>query len=171
MTDQYLSIFARELTSAFSGALSPAQLVETRWLQFDWDSPLPFIDRSIERILYHLSLPFTPSPLNCLREALRALHPEGVLVVTCFQPQADLAPFFRRHLHNTGRDEFGAPAQIVLHYLGRLREAIRHGVLHSYERYDLARLLNHAGARVIRITPVLDGQLLLAVAQKAKTAS
>jgi len=168
--EQYVHTFVRELTAAFSAAVSPSQLLETRWLRFDWDSPLPFMDHSIERILYQLSLAFAPSPLHCLRQALRVLHPEGKVVVTCFQPRADFSTLFRRHLHASGRDEFGAPAQIVLHYLGRLREAVRHGLLHSHDRNDLARLLVHTGFSVIRVTPILDGQLLLAVAQKAKSA-
>ena len=168
--EHYVHTFVRELTTAFSASLSPAQLVETGWLWWDWDSPFPFADHSIDRILYHLSLPFAPSPLNTLRQALRALHPEGMIVVTCFHPRADFSTLFRRHLHASGRDEFGAPAQIVLHYLGRLREALRHGLLHTYERNELARLLAHAGAGVIRVSSLLDGQLLLAVVQKPKSA-
>jgi hypothetical protein len=92
------------------------------------------------------------------------------MVVTCFQPHTDLSTLFRRHLRVTGQDEFSAPVQIVLHYIGRLREAIRHGLLHSYERNELARLLSHAGVRPIRVVPILDSQLLLAVAQKGKSA-
>ena len=51
-----------------------------------------------------------------------------------------------------------------------LREAIRHGLLHSYERDGLEQLLLHAGALPIRIMPLLDGQLLMAVALKGKSA-
>jgi hypothetical protein len=98
------------------------------------------------------------------------MQPEGTLVITCFQPQTDLSTLFRRHLTAAGQDEFSSPAQIVLHYLGRLREAVRHGLLHSYERNELARLLIHAGVRPLRIIPILDGQILLAVAQKPKSA-
>lgn len=170
VAEQQVCTFVRELTTTFAAAVSPAQLVETRWLRSDWDSPLPFMEHSVERVLYHLSLPFVSSPLNCLRQALRALHPEGVIVLTCFQPHTDLSPLFRRHLRTAGQDEFTTPGQIVLHYLGRLREAIRHGLLHSYEQNELARLLIHAGARPLRIVPILDSQLLLAVVQKAKSA-
>ena len=162
--------FVRELTTTFAATVSATQLVETRWLRSDWDSPLPFMEQSIARVLCHLSLAFTPSPLNCLRQAIQALHPQGAMVVTCFQPHTDLSTLFRRHLRVAGQDEFSAPAQIALHYLGRLREAIRHGLLHSYERNELARLLIHAGARPLRIVPILDGQLLLAVSKKGKSA-
>ena len=170
VAEQYVHTFVRELTTAFAATVAPAQLVEVRWLRSDWDAPLPFMEHSIERVLYHLSLPFTPSPLNCLRQALRALHPEGTLVLTCFQPHTDLSTLFRRHLHAGGQDEFSPPNQIVLHYLGRLREAIRHGLLHRYERNELARLLVHAGAPPIQIISILDNQFLLAVVQKAKSA-
>ena len=50
----------------------------------DCNVPFPFTDGSIERILCHLSLSFTPSPLHCLRQMLRVLHPEGTVVVTSF---------------------------------------------------------------------------------------
>lgn len=170
VAERYVRTFVRELATTFAATVSPAQLVETKWLRSDWDSPLPFMEHSIGRVLYHLSLPFAPSPLNSLRQALQALHPEGTIVVTCFQPHTDLSTLFRRHLRVAGQDEFSAPAQIVLHYFGRLREAIRHGLLHSYERNDLARLLVYAGARPLRIVPVLDSQLLLAVARKANSA-
>jgi PAS domain S-box-containing protein len=170
IAERCVRTFVRELTATFAATASPTQLLETSWLRSDWDSPLPFMKQSIGRVLYHLSLAFAPSPLNSLREALQALHPEGTIVATCFQPHTDLAMRFRRHLLTAGQDEFSAPAQIVLHYLGRLREAIRHGLLHSYERNELDRLLVHAGARPSRIVPILDGQLLLAVSQKAKSA-
>jgi len=169
IAEHFVRTFVHELTATFAATVSPVQLLETRWLRSDWDSPLPFMEHSIGRILYHLSLAFVPSPLNSLRHALRALHPEGTIVTTCFQPHTDLSAIFRRHLYATGQDEVTTPAQIILHYLGRLREAIRHGLLHSYERNGLARLLVHADARPLRIVPILDGQLLLGVAQKAKS--
>ena len=169
IAEQFVATFMHELTATLAATVSPTQLLESRWLRSDWDSPLPFEQHAIERILYHLSLAFVPSPLNSLRHALRTLHPEGTIVATFFQPHTDLSAIFRHHLHATGQDEVSTPAQIVLHYLGRLREALRHGLLHSYERNELAHLLTHADGRPIRIAPILDGQLLLAVAQKAKS--
>jgi hypothetical protein len=100
---------------------------------------------------------------------LRVLHPDGQAVITVFQPHTDLATLFHRHFRTTGQDESVAPAQITLHHLGRLREAIRHGLLHSYEPNELARLLTHAGAGPIQIVPILSDQLLLAIVRKAKS--
>ena len=90
--------------------------------------------------------------------------------MTCLQPHTDLSTLFRRHLLAEDHDKFGSQAQIVLHYLGRLREAISHGLLQIYERDELARLLAHAGAGSIQFFPVLDNQLLLAVVRKTKSA-
>jgi hypothetical protein len=90
--------------------------------------------------------------------------------VTCFQPHTDLSMLFRRHLAAETHDEFALPAKIVLHYLGRLREAVCHGLLHHYERDELARLLTHAGAGPIQFYSVLDNQLLLAIVRKTKSA-
>lgn len=170
IADRSIDTVMRELASTFLSALPTTQLLDTHWVQFEWDSAAPFTDRAFTRIMYHLSLAFSPSPLSSLRHALRALDQYGTILITCFQPHTDLSTLFRRHLRATGQDEFTTPGQVVLHYLGRLREAIRHGLLHSYEREELAQLLIHVGAPPLRIFPILDGQLLLAVAQKNKSA-
>ncbi|MEK9142522.1 MAG: PilZ domain-containing protein [Nitrospirota bacterium] len=169
LAEQQLHTFAKELPGTLRTAVPTAQLMATSWMRTDWDAPLPFTDGSIERILCHLSLSFTSSPLHCLRQMLRVLHPDGIAVVTCFRPHTDLSTLFRRHLLTADYDTFGSPAQIVLHYLGRLREAIRHDLLHIYELDELARLLAHAGAGSIQFFPVLDNQLLLAIVQKSKS--
>jgi len=166
---QYVTAFQREMESAFPPTMPLSALFQAQWMPFDWDSDLPFEVGSFERIVHHLSLSFSPSPLQGLRRALRLLSQDGILIMTSFQPHTDLSSLYRRHVRAVGQDEGAAPAQIVLHYLGRLREAIRHGLLHRYEREDLARLLAHAGAEPTIIHPVLDGQLLLAVAHKAKS--
>lgn len=162
--------FHREITGPFARTLPEGPLVTTTWVQTDWGAPLPFLDGAVDRIVGHLSLSFVPSPLATLRQAFRPLRPNGLLTVTCFQPHADLSWSYRRHLRSIGQEEFTPSAQIVLHYLGRLREALRHGLLHSFERDRLAQLLHHAGARPLHILPLLDGQLLLAVAQNGKSA-
>ncbi len=170
LAEQQFHTFAKELPSTLRAAVPTAQLVTTRWMRTDWNAPLPFTNGSIERILCHLSLSFTSSPLHCLRQMLRVLHPDGTAVVTCLQPHTDLSTLFRHHLLTEDHDEFGSPAKIVLHYLGRLREAICHGLLHVYERDELAHLLAHAGAGPIQFFPALDNQLLLAVVRKTKSA-
>jgi len=169
VAQQQVQAFAQELLSSLKTAVPMAQFIETHWLQTDWTSPLPLSDGSINRVLCQLSLPFTPSPLDCLREALRVLHPDGTAIITCFQPHTDLSTLFQRHYRATGLDELSQQAQIVLHFLSRMREAIRHGILHNYERNELAALLSHAGANLTQIYPVLDNQLLLAIVRKGKS--
>jgi ubiquinone/menaquinone biosynthesis C-methylase UbiE/pimeloyl-ACP methyl ester carboxylesterase len=171
LAQQRMAALAQELPGTLAAAVPTARLLETSWLHTDWNSPLPFINGSMKRILCHLSLSFSPSPLDCLRQTLRVLHQDGTAVVTCFQPHTDLSTLFHRHLRTAGQDELGSSAQIALHYLGRLREAIRHGLLHHYERNELAHLLAHAGAGPIQIFPVLDSQFLLAVVQKAESST
>lgn len=170
LAEQHIQTFARELHGTLTAAVPTTQLIATSWMHTDWNSSLPFTDRSIKRILCHLSLSFTPSPLHCLRQMLRVLHPDGIAVLTCFQPHTDLSALFRRHLRAGDHDELGSPALTVLHYLGRLREAIRHGLLHNYERTELAHLLAHAGAGHSQVFSVLDDQLLLAIVRKTKSA-
>ncbi|OQW34747.1 MAG: hypothetical protein A4E19_17665 [Nitrospira sp. SG-bin1] len=170
LAEQQFHAFVKELPATLAAAASAAQLVETSWMHYDWNAPLPFADGSLERILCHLSLSFAPSPLLCLRQILRVLHPEGTAVLTCFRAHTDLSSLFRRHLREMGHDGFSPPAQTVLHYLGRLHEAIRHGLLHYYGQDELARLLTHAGAGSIQLFSVLDHQLLLAIVRKTKSA-
>lgn len=167
--EQQLQAFAGELPGTLTAAVSMAQLIQPSWMHTDWDAPLPFADGSIARILCHLSLSFTPSPLHCLRQMLRVLHSGGTAVMTCLQPHTDFSTLFRRHLLAEDHDQFGSPAQITLHYLGRLRESIRHGIVHVYEQDELGQLLAQAGAGSIQFSSILDNQLLLAIVRKTKS--
>lgn len=170
LAERQIHTFAEELPRTLTAAISISQWLATSWMHTDWGVPFPFTDGSVERILCHLSLSFIPSPLHCLRQMLRVLHPGGTAVVTCFQPYTDLSMLFRRYLRTEDHNEFDSPAKIALHYLGRLREAVYHGLLHNYERDELARLLTQAGAGSIQFYSVLDNQLLLAIVRKTKSA-
>ncbi|MBD0315951.1 MAG: PilZ domain-containing protein [Nitrospiraceae bacterium] len=164
-----LDLFMREITGTFALPSPITDLLEPEWVPLDWSSAAPFSSgRAPARVAFHLSLAFCPSPLLSLRRGLEALDEGGILLLTAFQPHTDLSQICRHHLRATAQDELGPSSRGLLHYLGRLREALRHGVLHSYGREQLAVLLLNAGASPIRITPILDGQLLVAVARKGK---
>jgi SAM-dependent methyltransferase len=163
--EQALSVLYQELHPMFSKVATPTTAVTT-----EWGIQIPSLSDSVDRIVSHLSLSFASSPLTFLRQAVRTLTQEGRLILTCVQPHTDLAKLYREQLHHAGQDELSPATQIFLHYLGRLHEAIRHGLLHSFDREQLSDLLTHAGAVSLRIVPVLDGQLLLATARKGKSA-
>ena len=168
---QSLLALHRELDIDFAGTLTIHPPLTTEWVHADWKQRLPFKDHSLHRIVCNLSLPFVPSPLVTIRELYRILHPQGRLVLTFFHPDTDLSVLYRRHLHRASQDEFSPQAQIVLHYLGRLREALRHGLLHSFDRSSMASFLQQAGILTPRILPALDGHSLFAVIEKDKSAS
>jgi ubiquinone/menaquinone biosynthesis C-methylase UbiE len=168
---QSLRALHRELDSDFAGTLTIHPPLTTDWMQADWTQGLPFKDHSLHRIVCNLSLPFVHSPLITIRELYRMLHPQGRLVLTVFHPNTDLSVLYRRHLHRANQDEFSSQAHIVLDYLGRLREAIRHGLLHTFDRPSLASFLRQAGILRPRILPALDGHALLVVIEKGKSAS
>jgi ubiquinone/menaquinone biosynthesis C-methylase UbiE len=168
---QSLRALHRELDSDFAGTLALHPPLTTEWVHADWAQGLPFKDHSLHRIVCNLSLPFVSSPLVTIRELHRMLHPQGRLVLTVFHPDTDLSVLYRRHLHRANQDEFSPQAQIVLHYLGRLREAIRHGLLHTFDRPSLASFLQQAGILTPRILPALNGHALFAVIEKSKSAS
>lgn len=163
--EQAFTVLYQELQAMFSKVATPTTAVTT-----EWGIHVPSSGDSVDRIVSHLSLSFAPSPLTFLRQAVRALTQGGRLILTCVQPHTDLAGLYREQLHHAGQDELSPTAQIFLHYLGRLHEAIRHGLLHSFDREQLSDLLTHAGATPLRIVPVLDGQLLLATVRKGKSA-
>ena len=161
----------QELNCDFAGTLTINPPIITDWIHTNWTEGLPFKDRSLHRIVCNLSLPFVPSPLATIRELYRVLHPQGRLVFTVFHTNSDLSVLYRRHLHRGNQDEFSPQAQILLLYLGRLREAIRHGLLHTFDRSSLTSFLEKAGVLKPRILPVLNGHALLAIIEKDKSAS
>ena len=157
-----------ELDSTWGGGLSAHPPLATSAIQTEWTSALPFQNGTLRRIVCNLALPFVPSPLTFIRELCRVLHPQGRLVLTAFHPETDLSIFYRHHLRSVHQDEFGTEAQIVLHYLGRLREAIRHGLLHTFDRISLSHLLQQSGIAVPRISSVFNGQAFLAIVEKGE---
>jgi PAS domain S-box-containing protein len=162
----------RELNRDFAGTLTTNPPLTTDWINTDWMQGLPMKDRSLHRVVCNLSLSFVPSPVATIREWYRVLRPQGRLLLTVFHPNSDLSVLYRQHLHRAHQDEFGPQAQIVIQYLGRLREAIRHGLLHTFDQSSLAWFLRQAGIPLIpRILPVLDGHAFLAIIEKDKSTS
>jgi SAM-dependent methyltransferase len=168
---QSLRALHRELDRDFEGTLTIHPPLTADWVRTDWTQSLPFKDHSLDRIVCNLSLTFVPSPLVTIRQLYRMLHPQGRLVLTVFHPDTDLSVLYRRHLQRANQDEFSPQAHIVLHYLGRLREAIRHGLLHTFDRASLTSFLQQADIRTPRILPALDGHALFAVIEKSKSPS
>jgi len=161
----------RELASGRTGGLTSIPAMRCAWVRAEWAQMLPFRSRSIHRIVCNLSLSFVSSPHATLREWVRVLHPQGRLVFTVFHADTDLSTLYRRHLRLANQDEFGAQPQGVLHYLGRLHEAIRHGILHTFDHNALASLLRQSGAHPFRINTVFNGQALVAVVGKRISSS
>jgi len=168
---QTVQTLQRELASGKSGGVTALSPLTIGWMRTDWTQALPFQSGSIHRIVCNLSLPFVSSPRATLQEWHRVLHPEGRLVFTTFHPGTDLSPLYRRHLRLANQDEFSVQAQAVLHYLGRLREAIRHGILHTFDQHALTSLLRHAGNQSFRLSPIFDGQAFVVIVGKRISSS
>jgi ubiquinone/menaquinone biosynthesis C-methylase UbiE len=164
-------VLQRELATGFAGRLSAMPPLTIGWIQADWMNALPFKNGAVSRMICNLSLPYVPSPLAALKEWHRVLHPEGTLIFTTFHSNTDLSSIYRRHLRQANQDEFSAQAQPVLHYFARLREAIRHGILHAFDEAHLAGLLGQCGIASFRILPILDGQALVAIVGKQNSTS
>ncbi len=159
-------VLQRELATGFVGRLSAMPPLAIAWLQADRRSTLPFKTGSVSRLVCNLSLPYMPSPLAAIKEWHRVLHPDGRLIFTVFHPNTDLSPVYRRHLRQANQDEFSAQAQPLLHYFARLREAVRHGILHTFDEAGLGALLRQCGIVSFRILPIFDGQALVAIVGK-----
>ncbi|BFU96344.1 MAG: conserved protein of unknown function [Nitrospira sp.] len=161
----------RELASGAGGGLTSIPAMKCAWMRADWAQALPFRSQSVHRMVCNLSLSFVNSPHATVREWVRVLHPQGRLVFTTFHPDTDLSTLYRRHLRLANQDEFGAQPQGVLHYLGRLHEAIRHGILHTFDHNALASLLRQSGAQPFRISSIFNGQALVAIVGKRISSS
>jgi SAM-dependent methyltransferase len=161
----------KELLAGKSGGVAALPPLTVSWMHTDWTQALPFQSESIHRIVCNLSLSFVSSPRVTIQEWYRVLHPDGRLVFTTFHPGTDLSPLYRRHLRLANQDEFSTQAQPVLHYLGRLREAIRHGIVHTFDQTALASLLRQTGSTTFRINPIFDDQAFVAIVGKRISSS
>jgi PAS domain S-box-containing protein len=161
----------KELLAGKSGGVAALPPLTVSWMRTDWTQALPFQSESVDRIVCNLSLSFVGSPRVTIREWYRVLHPDGRLVFTAFHPGTDLSLLYRRHLRLANQDEFSSQAQPVLHYLGRLREAIRHGILHTFDQAALASLLRQTGSTTFRISPIFDGHAYVAIVGKRISSS
>ena len=164
-------VLQRELATGFLGRISAMPPLAIGWLQADWTTALPFKPGSVNRLVCNLSLPYVPSPLAALKEWNRALHADGNLIFTTFHPNTDLSALYRRHLRQANQDEFSAQAQPLLQYCARLREAIRHRILHTFDEPGLAALLKQCGITSFRILPIFDGHALVAIVGKQNSSS
>ena len=164
-------VLQRELATGFVGRLTAMPPLTIGWVQADWTNSLPFRNGSLDRLVCNLSLPYVFSPRTALEEWHRVLNPDGCLIVTTFHADTDLSTLYRRHLRQANQDEFSAQAQPLLHYFARLREGIRHGILHSFDETELDALLRQCGMTSFRILPIFDGQALVAIVGKRNSTS
>ncbi|WP_455377033.1 PilZ domain-containing protein [Petrachloros mirabilis] len=156
----------RELSTGFVGRLAALPPISVGWIMLDWEESLPFKSGSLHRVISNLSLPYVHSPLAALREWRRVLHPDGRLILTAIHPDTDLSSLYRRNLRQAHQDEFSTQAQPLLHFCGRLREAICHRTVHTFHRDTLSALLRQAGMTTFQILPIFDGQASVAVIGK-----
>lgn len=161
--------YRRELDAAFSGTLGARPPASMRWLCCDWDDQLPFHDATFDRVVCNLGACFVRSPLHLLRELHRVLRPNGRLVVSCLIPEADLSPIYRRQLRSSGLDEFDPQAQAVLLFTARLREGLRHGLLHGFDRHGLSMLCRQTASAPPHVFTSLQGQALIAILRKGNS--
>jgi SAM-dependent methyltransferase len=164
-------VLQRELATGFVGRLAAMPPLTIGWVQADWMESLPFRSGSLDRLVCNLSLPYVLSPIRALEEWHRVLHPEGCLIVTAYHADTDLSPLYRRHLRQANQDEFSVQAQPLLHYFARLREGIRHGILHTFDEVKLEAVLRQCGMTSFRILPIFDGQALVAIVGKRNSSS
>ncbi len=161
--------YRRELDAVFEGTLSARPPVTMEWLCCNWDEPLPLPDETFDRVVCNLGLSFVRSPLHLVRELFRLLRPTGRLILSCFRPETDISPIYRRDLRASGQDEFDPQAQAALQFAARLREALRRGLLHSFDRYDLSALCQYSDGPPPDIFASFEGQVLIAVSRKGES--
>lgn len=163
--------FTHELDRGSGGTITAHPPLVADWICTDWHDGLPIADRRCARILSILSLNFVDHPLTSLREMMRTLVPGGRLIVACMTPDTDLAGIYRRHLRRSQQTEFAEPNRTLLLYLGWLRQALCEGLVHAFDHNLLTTLLLQSGALRPRVSSLMGGHILIAVAEKPPSSS
>ncbi len=170
LAKQNVLALQRELAGGAGVGVMTTPSLTLGWVQGEWMRSLPFQSQSLDRIVSNLSLPFAASPRDAILEWYRILKPGGRMAFTTFHPDSDLSAMYRHHLRLASQDEFGIQPQQVLHYMGRLREAICRGIVHSFSRSALGAVLRRLDQASFRVTAVLNGQAFAVVIEKRNSA-
>jgi SAM-dependent methyltransferase len=157
---------ARELEARFSRPRVLFPTVSSGWIQTAWHNPLPFKDETFQVVVCTLGLSFVRHPLTTLRDVWRVLQPKGQLLLTCLTPSSDLAQLYRKALRTSNQDEFEEIHHACLQSLGRMNQALREGLLTSFDATTLAALISSLRGSLRSLVPVLDNQALLALVEK-----
>lgn len=163
--------FLQELDRDLGGAITAHPPLLADWIWTNWRERLPIADHRCARVVSVLSLNFADHPLTSLREMMRTLLPGGRLIVACMTHDTDLSGIYRRHLQRAGQSELAEPNRALLLYLGWLRQASCEGLVHTFDHDVLTRLLLQSGALRPRLSRLMGGHLLLAVAEKPSSPS
>ncbi len=150
-----------DLHAKFVGTLAPIPPLQISWVCADWNIRLPFPDGRFSRVICRFALGYAHDPLYMLRELLRVLAPRGTLLIATWTPETDLSSRYRVLFQD----------RELLLYLGRLREAIREGRIHSFEPNDLARLLRLSGASRPRVYTAFAGNACIGLVEKPNSSS
>ncbi len=145
-----------DLNAKFAGALAPVPPLQFSWVCADWNIRLPFPDGRFSRVICRFALDYSHDPLYTLRELLRVLAPRGTLLIATWTPETDLSTIYRAHFQD----------RELLLYLGRLRQALREGRIHSFDPNDLSRLLRLSGAVRPRVYTAFAGNACIGLVEK-----
>jgi hypothetical protein len=76
---------------------------------------------------------------------------------------------YRKALQTSNQDEFQELHHACLQSLGRMNQALREGLLTSFDAATLASLLSSLRGSLRSLVPVLDNQALLAIVEKPES--
>jgi SAM-dependent methyltransferase len=132
----------------------------------DLESPLPFPDRSFDRVVCNLVIGYVRDPLFTLREYLRVLAPNGRLVISNLKPYADLSAIYRSFVETAQTPDQIEEGRRLLDNSGRIKEREGEGIFHFQYQAELEGLLRAAGVTHPRVYSTFGNQALIAVADK-----
>jgi SAM-dependent methyltransferase/alpha-beta hydrolase superfamily lysophospholipase len=132
----------------------------------DLESPLPFPDRSFDRVVCNLVIGYVRDPLFTLREYLRVLAPNGRLVISNLKPYADLSAIYRSFVETAQTPDQIEEGRRLLDNSGRIKEREGEGIFHFQYQAELESLLRAAGVTHPRVYSTFGNQALIAVADK-----
>jgi SAM-dependent methyltransferase/CheY-like chemotaxis protein len=141
-----LDIMAAELRGYILATGMSPHLLNTSFCSADLNRTLPFRNNQFDRIVCNMVIGYLRDPLGFLHELMRVLAPNGMLVLTSLNPQAEVPIRFSDPLHHAWELGEAGTTEWLWGSLVHLDKIEREGLLRSPEKQELMALVTSCGA-------------------------
>lgn len=166
-----LDILSTELRGYILATGMSQHLLRTSFCSADLNRTLPFHNAQFDRIVCNLVIGYLKDPLSFLYELMRVLTPNGMLVLTSLNPQAEVPVRFTEPAHHPWELDNTGNAEWLWGNLVQLKQAEREGMLRSPDKQELKSLMTACGAGEPLIYSAFADQAYIVVAGKQERAT